>query len=259
MSNIVGAKLIGSTSVTEYAVNGHSIKVLGENHLSGYESCRPGIPTITVADFFLSGAKQAKLLLEVAPGYIDSCPLIGSKNIADIYKAIVAAGYRNKLEGFDTRSILLRSIDQDVLYHKPSQLSTLKADTIASIFVYPISRENQINNILVPNKNDYRDRGQYEFLRHSFINDLVSHCNHIISALTLWEVPSNHSIIVTMIRDLWKKFSDFSLLCSIFRSKTDLIILCGEKHAENLRIVLKSSIKSQSFPLVDGCINLCIR
>ncbi len=236
--------LPGIESFFQYEIDGRLVTVIGEEHMSGYVNC-PEEPSITVANLMVRFAKtnpMNKLLLEFIPNRADLCPFIGSKNIADTYKASVESKTDNQLIGFDIRSLLLRSVDQDVLYHEPRSLSKLDSSVVAKVYIEPISSNNMISNKLLLDNTLYT-KDQYTFLNVTYLNDLIAHANYAKNQLASWDTGDKMTIITT-IRDLWKKVADYAIIKEIFISTGkqrggNIVVLCGYNHAHNLHTVFR--------------------
>ena len=249
--------LQGALSLTQFNIDGHLVTVIGEVHLLAYKDCSSQ-PATTVARYVLGSAsdQSLKVLLEYVPGLKDLSPLIGSKNMADVYKALTEARLGQKMIGFDLRSTFLRPKDQEVLYHQPTLIETLDAQTAAGVFVHAIPAA--VVPQLAPDPKLIKDQGQFGYLQH-FLADLGAHAQATLAAMERWDVdPKSRRETVVMIQYLWAKVSDYAIVREIFTQARggNVVVLCGERHAVNLRAIFGKSLFGLEAKKNDDCLNL---
>lgn len=248
--------LSGAISFYQTEVDDHLVTVIGESHLLGYQECS-STPSSTVANYVLnhiSKFPETKVLLEYLPGLKEWSPLLGSKNMADIYKILSERNLKDKMVGFDLRSLFLRPKDQEVLYHQSKLLEDLDEKTITGVFVWAIpvaiipKLEEDIKKI--------ENKGQAQYL-HSFLEDLNRHAHATAETIQKnWKSEKKSSI--RAIQYLWAKVSDFAIVYEIFKQaeRGSVIVLCGEKHAENLRSIFPNPLFQTITKNPKQCINL---
>lgn len=272
--------LQGAESFSQYDINGHLVTVIGEFHMSSYVDCQ-NTPYTSVPDYMVESSKQrgSKLLLEIFPGFKEQRLIIGSKNISDVYNKAKDQGVPdNKIIGFDLRKTILTSNSQDALYHSPGELLKLPSKAIAEVYILPLSNGIGIISAMRPDIKKFYDgkkwiidRTKYEYLKNSYLKDIISHCASILISLEVWDSldMSNkkdvtaRSNVVQSIQDLWKKVSDYQIVKETFSlsGKDNLTIICGEAHASNLSAIFKDfkvfgSTKPPSIGKHQSCINL---
>ena len=251
--------LSGTVSFYQTEVDKHLVTVIGETHLLGYQECSSA-PSSTVANYIFNQVSKfpdTKVLLEYLPELKEWSPLLGSKNMADIYKILSENGLKNKMIGFDLRSLFLRPKDQEVLYHQSKLLEDLDEKTITGVFVWAIpvaiipKLEEDIKKI--------GNEGQVKYL-HSFLDDLNRHAHSVAETIDKnWKNdPKSKKSSILAIQYLWAKVSDFAIVYEIFKQaeRGGVIVLCGEKHAENLRSIFSNPLFHVSTKNPKQCINL---
>lgn len=248
--------LSGAVSFYQTEVDEHLVTFIGETHLLGYQECS-SFPSFTVANYILdkiSKFPETKVLLEYLPGMKEWSPLLGSKNMADIYKILSEKGLKDKMIGFDLRSLFLRPKDQEVLYHQTKLLEELDEKTITGVFVWAIpvaiipKLEDDIKKI--------GNKDQMKYL-HTFLKDLNDHAYSTAKMIEKnWK--GEKKTIIRDIQYLWSKVSDFAIVFEIFRQAEhgSVIVLCGEKHAENLRTIFSKPLFQVITKNSKNCINL---
>jgi hypothetical protein len=232
--------LSGAVSFYQTEVDDHLVTIIGETHLLGYQECSSK-PSMSVAEFiftFTSHFPNTKILLEYLPGLKEWSPLLGSKNMADTYKLLSEGNLKNKMIGFDLRSLFLRPRDQEVLYHQSHLLEDLDEKTITGVFVWAIPVG--IVPKLEENVKTIGNKSQAKYLQ-TFLDDLNQHAYSIAESIQKrWNTdPKDKKSIILSIKYLWAKVSDFAIVYEIFKQadQGNVIVLCGEKHAENLRSI----------------------
>lgn len=249
--------LSGAISFYQTEVDNHLVTIIGESHLLGYQECS-STPSSTVANYmckYVSDFSNTKVLLEYLPGLKEWSPLLGSKNMADTYKNLSERKFKDKMIGFDLRSLFLRPKDQEVLYHQSHLLEDLDEKTITGVFVWAIPIG--IIPKLEENIKTIGNANQEKYLR-SFLQDLNNHAHSIAETIQKhWNSDSKKSSIQA-IQYLWSKVSDFAIVYEVFKQAENgnVIVLCGEKHAENLRSIFPNSIFQSITKNPKQCINL---
>lgn len=249
--------LSGAISFYQTEVDNHLVTIIGESHLLGYQECS-SVPSSTVANYifnYVSKFPETKVLLEYLPGLKEWSPLLGSKNMADIYKILSDKKLKDKMIGFDLRSLFLRPRDQEVLYHQSHLLEDLDEKTITGVFVWAIPIA--IIPKLEENIKTIGNKDQAKYLR-SFLEDLDKHAHSIAETIQKqWTADSKKSSI-RAIQHLWSKVSDFAIVYEVFKQAESgsVIVLCGEKHAENLRSIFPNPVFQSITKNPKQCINL---
>lgn len=249
--------LSGAISFYQTEVDNHLLTVIGESHLLGYQECS-SVPSSTVANYIfscISRFPETKVLLEYLPGLKEWSPLLGSKNMADLYKILSDKKLKDKMIGFDLRSLFLRPKDQEVLYHQSHLLEDLDEKTITGVFVWavPIAIIPRLEKSIKTIGN----KDQAKYLR-SFLEDLNKHAHSIAETIqTQWNTDSKKSTI-RAIQYLWSKVSDFAIVYEVFKQAESgsVIVLCGEKHAENLRSIFPNPVFQSITKNPKQCVNL---
>lgn len=251
--------LSGATSFYQTEVDNHLLTIFGESHLLGYQECS-SFPNTTVANYifnYVSAFPETKILLEYLPGLKEWSPLLGSKNMADIYKILSEKKLKNKMIGFDLRSLFLRPKDQEALYYRPNLLEDLDEKTITGVFVWAIPVA--IVPKLEENIKTIENKGQLGYLR-AFLDDLNKHAYSTAESIQKrWSSDkSSRKSDIRSIQHLWSKVSDFAIVYEVFKQTEygSVIVLCGEKHAENLRSIFPKPIFQAMSKNPKECINL---
>lgn len=252
-------ELKGAFSFRQYKINDKLITFIGEFHLSAYTDCT-GSNYISVADYINEQVvdHKARVLLEYVATQEKLIPMLGSKNMADVYKALSDSGNAGKLTGFDIRSTLIRKVDQYALYHK--DLSKLSERNVLLIFLNPIAGDGKMNRAFRLDPTKFNDSSPYIFLQSAYVDDMKAHAESMRESIETggWKVTKIRNQIIDGLKHLWKKVADFAVVKDVFMNRSKhLIILGGEEHAKNFeKVFLNSKIFESVASKTDQCISI---
>lgn len=209
------------------------ITLIGEIHEKSW-TCKS--PHISIAEYCLERVaknKSCRIMLEYNPSADPE--RIGSEAIRTVYTSLIhMAGGKDYILPFDFRSYFLSPQGQSALYDYDWRKESITLNDIESKFIIPYFEKYK--SAFELNPQEY-DQGIYNYLTGPFLED-VTQTFQAVGGQIQGKYPIDH--IQLALKQAWKKVTDFFVLREILRNSeiNEYIVILGNKHFENLRIVL---------------------
>lgn len=252
-------------SVIKYNINGKNIIMIGERHTNQNKvQNRPG--DINIVDFYIDKIKTGyEGVLELSPEFKNNIDMIikniDSKNIIGILKEAKKNNLMNKIHGVDFRSTsgffgrfgninvqsMFFNLDKRLMIVNFSQFIQMIDDMMVfinkyfydkyKILIEQINQELLIDMFNLHKKIDvYNNEFKKKIKPTTLFGDM---------AIILRNENQDFGKILREYRDFIRLFSDIMTLIDILHKKSDVILLIGNNHVENMSKYLS---KYEVFP-----------
>lgn len=234
-------KLETAVNFSQYVYDKRLITIIGELHGTTFP-CEGNSTTIEdYVNDVVNSNDESKILLEYNRN--DDPMSTSSIVINNVYNTLKKNNRINHIIPFDERNFFLTPQYHFALYSQDLRVSShnilsFSQKEIFDRYVTPYYVNNNAFNI---DPNEYPPEA-YSFFVNTYLPDIDNNFKYLlVNDLPRWD--KDKKPLVTKLKNIWKKVTDFYILRELFKNDgtTEIIIILGDSHRVNIQSVMESA------------------